>query len=296
VSLGQRRPPRILYHYTDAQGLLSMLQSRSIWATDAAFMNDPGELRYGYMLLDKIVRDRLAGRRARLVLDIVQSVLDEKVRNARVYVASFCERDDLLSQWRGYGGLGGGFAVGFIAKYLRPAGAWSDSRQLRPVLYKPKVQTRILSVYADKWKKERGENVASRNRILADVLYLFSDHLMAFKDPSYSEEREWRLIQYGRIVGGEILFPASFRVRGAGIVPYASLDLSTNAGALANKLPVADVVCGPAAHRERTAKAIVQLADSLGYDCEVLDQPGERQRNATRPRLVVRFSRTPFVT
>src|ERR1700704_3052112 len=102
MSLGARRPPRILYHYTDAQGLLSMLQGRSLWATDAAFMNDPGELRYGYTLLEKIVQDRLTGRRARLVLEAIQWALDDKIRNARVYVASFCERDDLLSQWRGY--------------------------------------------------------------------------------------------------------------------------------------------------------------------------------------------------
>jgi len=286
--------PKILYHYTDAQGLLSMLQSRSIWATDAAFMNDPGELRYGYMLLDKVVRDSLTGRRARLTLETIQRAIDEKARNARVYVASFCERDDLLSQWRGYGGLGGGFAVGFITKYLKPAGAWRTTRQLRPVVYDPKAQMRILSGYVDKWRKDRGNDIASQHRIGAEVLYLFSDYLMAFKDPSYSEEREWRLIQYGRVVGGAILFPPSFRVRGAGIVPYASIDVSENAGALANKLPVADIVCGPAAHRERTAKAIMQLADSIGYDCEVLDQPGDRRRDATRPRLVIRFSRAPF--
>src|SRR5205823_7132069 len=38
--------PDTLYHYTSADGLVGMLDTGRIWATHAAFMNDPTELQY----------------------------------------------------------------------------------------------------------------------------------------------------------------------------------------------------------------------------------------------------------
>src|SRR5882724_8885709 len=63
VSLHRRRP-RYLYHYTNAQGLLGMLESKRIWATNSRFMNDPTEI--GYAI--------------RLVREVMESVLKEDAR------------------------------------------------------------------------------------------------------------------------------------------------------------------------------------------------------------------------
>jgi hypothetical protein len=40
------QPPAILYQYTDATGLMGILQSGAVWATDARFLNDAAELEY----------------------------------------------------------------------------------------------------------------------------------------------------------------------------------------------------------------------------------------------------------
>lgn len=47
--------PRVLYHYTTAEGLLAMLQTGRLWATDSRYMNDPSELRYSIELLGKVL-------------------------------------------------------------------------------------------------------------------------------------------------------------------------------------------------------------------------------------------------
>jgi hypothetical protein len=94
------RTPATLYHYTNADGLLSMLRSGRLWATDASYMNDPRELSYGYDLLEELVRaqPRLRTVRERLVR-LIRTAVDDKIANGRVYVASFCRDPDLLSQW-----------------------------------------------------------------------------------------------------------------------------------------------------------------------------------------------------
>src|SRR4051794_27438928 len=39
--------PKLLYHYTTAQGLIGIVQSHGLWATNADFLNDAQELRFG---------------------------------------------------------------------------------------------------------------------------------------------------------------------------------------------------------------------------------------------------------
>src|SRR5688572_2423853 len=36
-------PPKLLYHYTDANAILGIFNRRELWATHYAFMNDPSE-------------------------------------------------------------------------------------------------------------------------------------------------------------------------------------------------------------------------------------------------------------
>ncbi len=48
-------PPSILYHYTTQKGLLGIIQSKTIWATDILYLNDTMELKYAVDLtLDMI--------------------------------------------------------------------------------------------------------------------------------------------------------------------------------------------------------------------------------------------------
>src|SRR5690625_2184330 len=36
----------LIYHYTNADGMLGIIRNRKLWAIDFSFMNDPGEVRY----------------------------------------------------------------------------------------------------------------------------------------------------------------------------------------------------------------------------------------------------------
>jgi hypothetical protein len=292
------RPPATLYHYTNADGLLSMFRSGHLWATDVAYMNDPKELRYGFDLLAEVVASE---RRLRRVYDrvmrLITVAIEDKLTNGRVYVASFCRHPDLLSQWRAYGANGGGFAIGLASRALlsgAPQIYGQSTRRLEPVLYDRRRQIQVLA----SWLRDVSSSRFDEKRVLFGLFGLFSTHLMSFKHPSYREEGEWRLIQFGRLLdehGREALSlcPPSFRVRGAQIVTYGDLDLTGSRGKLARKLPAVSIVCGPTIHRERGMKVVRELCESLGFAC-VPD--GQRHaRNDLRPRLRLSFSEAPFV-
>src|SRR5438309_877746 len=46
-------PPDVLYHYTGADGALGILSADEFWASDALFVNDAKEIRYGADILNK---------------------------------------------------------------------------------------------------------------------------------------------------------------------------------------------------------------------------------------------------
>ena len=49
--------PHIIHHYTDDNGLRGILQSGKLWLTDAFYLNDPSELRYGVgIAMDTLAR------------------------------------------------------------------------------------------------------------------------------------------------------------------------------------------------------------------------------------------------
>ena len=46
----------IIYHYTSPEGILGIIESNSLWATDINYLNDSSELRYIYGLVERIVK------------------------------------------------------------------------------------------------------------------------------------------------------------------------------------------------------------------------------------------------
>jgi hypothetical protein len=109
--------PDVLYHYTDAAGLLGIVQSGQLWASHAAFLNDSTEISYVKRVLDR-ARGELTGQYDQPLVGEFLRQVDELfqrlvVSKYDVYLVCFCENGDQLSQWRGYPSTGGGYAIGF---------------------------------------------------------------------------------------------------------------------------------------------------------------------------------------
>lgn len=123
VDAGSEPVTGPLWHYTNADGVKGIVTTDRLWATDTAFLNDSAELVYGLDLALGAVREiagqgvstptaRLMAALAEPESGILRPFLDESLR---LFVTCFCTNDDLLSQWRAYGGQShaGGYAIGF---------------------------------------------------------------------------------------------------------------------------------------------------------------------------------------
>lgn len=132
----------LLYHYTDANGLLGIINEPSfpkgwrvprfelertlrLWATDVRFLNDTQELRYaGEIFARRFSRavddgsingDALSDHQKAVLRELAFELTSPEAYGEPVQVFAAClsEEGDQLSQWRGYAGGTGGYSIGF---------------------------------------------------------------------------------------------------------------------------------------------------------------------------------------
>jgi hypothetical protein len=253
------KPPEKLSHYTSAEGLQGILADGGLFLSDTRFLNDASELAYGRdLLLDRLKSAAITGKDPR-----AQGVLQETERllagpasqwrqgSTRVFVGSFCESDDLLSQWRGYSLSVGGYALVIRVSMLTEAAAIVDPKTrastkalvgLRRVLYEREEQVALLDEVIERaFAETKGD--AHGSRLFDLALSLFYSSMSAvipqIKDPAFREEREWRLVCCASSGFG-------FRIQGGSIVPYVLYQFSLpGTNETGSERPVEYVMVGP---------------------------------------------------
>lgn len=93
-----------LFHYTDAGGIIGMVQHKSLWLTNIHYLNDSEEYYYAFDLVKRILDEEYSG--------LVSMADLPRDRTSTVFSFSLSEESDLLSQWRGYC-PNGGFSISF---------------------------------------------------------------------------------------------------------------------------------------------------------------------------------------
>ena len=121
----------MLHHYTNSSGLLGIIESSVIWASDIRFLNDSTELEFARNALKERYENLSTlppsvppangglASDSSLGLTAMQR-LDGLDRISRCFVACFCASGDLLSQWRGYASEQG-FSLAFDSAELQAA-------------------------------------------------------------------------------------------------------------------------------------------------------------------------------
>jgi Protein of unknown function (DUF2971) len=232
--------PPVLFHYTTYQGLIGIVESRSLWASSARHLNDATEYEYTLDLVQNKVLTMprgAAGSYGVMSLDPYRDALAD-VEFSTVFVASFTTKGDLLSQWRAYGGNHGGIAIGFNTRKLAVE-AGSQNFSLKRCIDNPREQLRILKAL---------HNEARPQEFVKGLLELAPK----FKHPSFNEESEWRLL-----IARDHSEEVKFRVAGSLIVPYTVLRLNFQE-------LIHDIVVGPCRHPNDVLSAVKLLMHENG--------------------------------
>jgi hypothetical protein len=216
---------------------------------------------------------------------LVQMVIDPIVQFARfgqsffstgigleTFVSSLSENGDLLSQWRGYADNGTGFSIGFDPARLRigNSNAALQVGELRRVIYDPKQHARLVKdlingmiAIVRRFRKELLSKKMLLNRspdsfsswIGLRINELLAEWSFQFKDSSFSEECEWRII-------ASKSKPIDFRSSLGRVVPYLQVDMTAIDGAL---MPVSRIYLGPKQDETEAARAPAYVFNRYGY-------------------------------
>lgn len=75
-------PPELLYHYRDSHGLLGIINTRTLWATQFQYLNDSAEFIYANELMKEAIAEEpegpLGSARARLRRSILEAQLADR--------------------------------------------------------------------------------------------------------------------------------------------------------------------------------------------------------------------------
>lgn len=234
-ALAQEQPPATLYHYTSPAGLLGIIESGTLWLTNAAFLDDPNEVTYAHELAIECIKTVCGPQIDPRLNTFIQHVLTNSADLHRFmkvfYVACLSERGDDLSQWRAYC-PSGGYAIGFDASALDKALS-AQGLTLRRVIYDETEQKRLLTDGLKETLLNRGRARAHFSGV-SDFDYdvewalsaarTFERYLTYFKVPAFAVENEWR-------TAGRTDFPTPlFRTgKSGGLVPYQYVQIDVSA-------------------------------------------------------------------
>jgi hypothetical protein len=263
-------PPKILYHYTSASGLMGIIENREIWATKIDYLNDAHE----YWHAQALAYQALTRREKKKSNEAVKFALNEmKERLERrldmgVFVASFSEEGDLLSQWRAYCPAKGGFSVGFPTEVIfseRPPG---QDLSLRKCIYTYRRQRRFIEdaitwcleplLSSSESSKQRTEELGHGCAWNFFRLMTLSSPLL--KSPGFAEEKEWRLV----LINHASQTPL-YRTSDSLIVPYISIPLYSETKSFA----ISRVVVGPTGKLDLSFESLKSYLAHSGISCRV---------------------------
>ena len=238
------RLPEIIYHYTTQKGILGIISLREMWATQVHFLNDKNEVYLMFKLLDRQLQKKIDTiqnpANKSLLRDIRTGLRD--MEQWHICIASFCEHGDLLSQWRGYGNQGKGYAIGFDLKKLRDI-ARQQSFILWPCVYNPVLQIELVNYLIESWCETFFDKEINHEEMVN--LIHTSACLLApvIKDESFSEEQEWRLVSQVRS-GKDQSSLFAFREGAYSLIPYLNFKIIDENG----KDCIVKTTIGPSPH------------------------------------------------
>jgi len=238
-------PPDVLYHYTRREGLLGILEKRSVYASHIRYLNDAHEMAHAMDLIQTILKVRLAvatGDQKQLYEQVKQWVESLKFQN-QVFVFSMSQDGDSLSQWRAYCNSNDGYAIGFDTQKLSQH-ANSQFFYMAPCVYDHEAQDALISLLLEDVNDDFQKRIQSSvndaiNQASAYFVLLFLILAPVLKAPAFKEEKEWRLISIAKHGFGQP--SVQYRNGRSLLIPYVAMEIAPKD----DQLPIAEVVVGP---------------------------------------------------
>ena len=275
-SLLSKTPPATLYHYTSCAGLIGIVESKCLWASGLQHLNDIGELKHALSIVRKLLNLHLRAERGPWN-DLYRILLDDDLAwlgDFTIFIGSFSEAKDKLSQWRAYCSNEGGFSLGFDTGIIKRQAVFQHFA-LRKCEYDLKRQEAIcdelISVGCNQAQKKTTEG-EKRMALLEHFVMPFILIAPALKNPCFEEEQEWRLI--GGVFDDE--HPSiRFRPGKHTVIPYFEFALTDGK----NPLELQEIIVGPNPDTLGAKNSVKYLLDKRQVKCKSIQEYSGTYKN-----------------
>lgn len=244
--------PKTLSHYTTITGMMGIITSKCLWASNASFLNDRTELLHALSVartaIEKLTSTRAMEHWGPTLQQVIGELEDGKIPDT--FVTCFCRDDDNLSQWRGYGGNEQGVSITFDLAKLS-ARLKKERAKLYQVTYAKittpsKLRGALKGELADLAKLDEIFGESKPDQRYAEIFSIVSSLLPKFKHLGFRDEREWRFV----VQRPSPDTTAQFRAGRNRVVPYIELGQSDA------PLPIVSVRVGPGDDQALTAQSL----------------------------------------
>ena len=270
-----KNPEDFVFHYTSTSGLIGILNSQTIWLTNAGFLNDTEELAYGANVAAEKLRECARHEQSiqpddpktDYVVYALKSIAEslEHISGGNSigvdfpFVSCFSTERDDLSQWRGY--ASGGCCIAFhrdsLGSTMIPVGGILGFGKNIPMLEDVEYGAKASGIIDEHISllvshlRDRGPGAAPEGIV---NYYLIKQVLLPgiirIKHPAFFKESEVRMYA---IEPGDVIF----RPSDLGPVPYMAVKFEKNA--------VAEVIAAPGEHQSRRVRAAEALLSACGF-------------------------------
>ncbi len=294
------KDPDVLYHYTTMKGLIGILESKELWATNILYLNDGSEFKYTFDLFTNEITkyplnsiDLKGVQKDKFFLyfadyaELYNTIYEEYSKIKQYYVFSLSQEEDLLSQWRGYCGNEKGFCIGFNYSFLKKY-AESNNNSLYPCIYDIDEQTQVIKGLVinlvDSLAKDYIANNGNWdlnkhfNEDEFAIMRTIMEKATIFKNPSFNEEGEYRLF-IGSYKNEEHIKNIHYREGNNTIIPYIKMPLLKE-NIFRKLLPqkkdskinqiINKIIIGPTTHPSLSKKAVEMLLESNGFQSDIV--------------------------
>lgn len=268
-----------LFHYTDAGAFLGVTQHKTVWMSNINYQNDAEEYYYIFKRTEEILRQKYPG-----LMSDNYTLLPARI--STVFTFSLSQKQDMLSQWRGYC-PDGGFCLSFNKEHLNAAIKREDMVVAKCIYNLAEQEefiiNNIIGFTPDEYQESQpdgGGNVSGDARMR--IHYLFKKihtHLdqaaPLLKHPSFSEEEEWRifksidhstddlgLARAIRHYPPHEISQIKFRQKKSLLIPYIEFKLEEVAAPITNH--ISEVIVSPTPHKNlalESCNALLKLSE-----------------------------------
>lgn len=257
----------LVYHYTSPIGLKNILETKELWVSDFAFLNDKSETLYLYKVLKSVIKDeklkkQLNDNFIQELEKIKTSYIKKPINNYYRYICSFSLNPDSLSLWNYYTKTASGIGYNICFSWASLNEKISNLSQFEveygKVIYDKEEQTSILerTIIGYNSAFTSAKSDTEKAEILSELEQAFKILSIYFKHPAFKNEEEVRICLTQKI-NSVTSRQAKYRESNGIFIPYISIEFPANA--------IKRIRISPINQKKLSKNSISSMLLDLGY-------------------------------